>query len=138
MGIKLKQTNGNIELKNPGSIIIQGGGGECNCIYIGTEAPQEEDVKVWINPDGDILSDLATKEYVDAAVAGVEAPEVDLSDYALKSDIPSLDGYAKAEDIPDVSGYATKAEVEAAGYATAADVIELIDSALGEVENGSY
>ena len=104
---------------------------------------------------------LATKEYVDEAVKDVEV-DVDLSDYAKKTDIPdvseyatkdeipSLEGYAKTADIPDTSGLATKAEipdvsgfttmsaVEAKGYQTEAQVNSLINTALGVIENGTY
>lgn len=83
---------------------------------------------------------LATKEYVDEAVKDVD---VDLSEYAKKTDIPdvsglatkaeipslegyaktadipSLDGYAKTTDIPDTSGLATKAEIpDVSGFTT--------------------
>lgn len=102
---------------------------------------------------------LATKEYVDEAVKDVD---VDLSEYAKKTDIPdvsglatkaeipSLEGYAKTADIPDTSGLATKAEipdvsgfttmsaVEAKGYQTEAQVNSLIETALGVIENGTY
>jgi hypothetical protein len=36
---------------------------------------------------------------------------LDLSNYATKDEIPSLEGYAKTSDIPDVSAYQTEAEV---------------------------
>lgn len=64
---------------------------------------------------------LATKEYVDEAVKDVD---VDLSEYAKKTDIPdvsglatkaeipSLEGYAKTADIPDTSGLATEDYVD--------------------------
>lgn len=77
---------------------------------------------------------LATKEYVDEAVKDVEV-DVDLDEYALKTDIPdvsnfatkdeipNLDGYAKTADIPDVSGLATKAEIPSLeGYAKTTDI----------------
>lgn len=103
---------------------------------------------------------LATKGYVDNAVAAI--PQPDLSDYALKTDIPdvsnfatkaeipSLEGYALKTEIPDTSGLATKAEipdvsgfttmpeVEAKGYQTEAQVNSLINTALGVIENGSF
>lgn len=85
---------------------------------------------------------LATKEYVDEAVKDVEV-DVDLDEYAKKTDIPdvsnfatkdeipnldgyaktadipSLEGYAKTTDIPDTSGLATKAEIpDVSGFTT--------------------
>ena len=68
------------------------------------------------------LTGYATEKYVDDAVAAV-----DLTDYALKSDIPSLDGYAKTTDIPDVSGYQTAEQVNAA-----------IEAYVGVIENAYY
>lgn len=103
---------------------------------------------------------LATEEYVDNAVKNV-----DLSKYALKTEIPSLEGYAKTTDIPDTSGFALKTEipdvsgyalkteipdtsnfttmsaVEAKGYQTASDVETAINtalSAIGVAEEGAY
>ena len=69
------------------------------------------------NPVEVDLTGLATETYVDEAIAAI--PEVDLSDYALKTDIPSTSGLAtesyvdekiKSIDIPDVdlTGYATE------------------------------
>jgi hypothetical protein len=54
---------------------------------------------------------LATKEYVDEAVKDVD---VDLSEYAKKT------------DIPDTTGFITMPEVEDKGYQTEAQVIALI------------
>ena len=68
------------------------------------------------------LTGYATEKYVDDAVAAV-----DLTDYALKTDIPSLDGYAKTTDIPDVSGFQTAEEVNAA-----------IVAYVGTIENAAY
>lgn len=120
-------------------------------VYIG-DTPGENDM-VWIYPDGSV-DDLATKEYVDNAIANasiggsdidlsgyatkkyvddaikeIDIPEApDLSKYALKSEIPSLDGYAKTSDIPDVSKYQTEEQVEAlinAAMATLVDAEEV-------------
>ena len=65
------------------------------------------------------LTGYATETYVNEAVAGIEIPEVDLSGYALKSEIPSTAGLATetyvndavaAIEIPvvDLSGYQEK------------------------------
>jgi hypothetical protein len=44
--------------------------------------------------------------------------EVDLSLYALKTDIPDLSGYALKSEIPNVSGFALKTELpDVSGYA---------------------
>ena len=62
---------------------------------------------------------LATKEYVDEAVKDVDLSEYakktdipDVSGLATKAEIPSLEGYAKTADIPDTSGLATEDYVD--------------------------
>jgi hypothetical protein len=100
------------------------------------------------------LNGLATEEYVNTKLSSVtpnvELPvedvkvngesvitnkvaNIDLSDYAKSSEIPSLDGYAKTSDIPSLDGY-LKAEdigdISLEGYATeqfVADKIAEID-----------
>ena len=67
------------------------------------------------------LSSYATKEELTNAINSI-----DLSAYAKKTDLPSLDAYAKKSDIPDVSGYlssipeeyVTDTELNAKGYLT--------------------
>lgn len=65
------------------------------------------------------LTGYATETYVNEAVAGIEIPEVDLSGYALKSEIPSTAGLATETYVnqavagieipqPDLSGYQEK------------------------------
>ena len=50
-------------------------------------------------------SNFATKDDVNTLSNNIT------NNYALKSEIPSLDGYAKTTDIPDTSNLATKAEI---------------------------
>lgn len=95
-------------------------------VYVGTTEPDDEEVLIWINPEGTESATLATKEYVDEKIAAIEPEEVDLSDYALKT------------DIPDTSGFTTMAAVEEKGYQTEAQVNALITTALGVIENGTY
>jgi hypothetical protein len=88
-------------------------------VYVGSEEPAE-DVLIWLDPQGEASDNLATKEYVDEAIANIDIPEpeVDLSNYALKT------------EIPDVSGYQTAAQVQT-----------LIDNSLatiGVAEDGEY
>lgn len=127
---------------DPGERGLQGEPG----VYIG-DAPGADDT-VWIYPDGSAddlatkeyvdnaianasiggseidLSDYATKKYVDDAIKDIDIPEApDLSKYALKSEIPSLDGYAKKSDIPDTSGFALKSDIPSLdGYAKTSDI----------------
>lgn len=113
------------------------------------------------------LENYDTSEQVDAKINAIKIPEVDLSGYAKKSDIPdvsrfiteipseyvtetelnakgyltehqSLEGYAKITDIPDVSGFALKTEIPSVeGLATETYVNEKI-AAIPEVDLSGY
>ena len=65
------------------------------------------------------ITQYATKDELSNAVSSI-----DLSGYALKGEIPSLDGYAKTTDIPSVEGLATKSYVDEniAKVATSGDI----------------
>ncbi len=57
-----------------------------------------------------------------------EIKEVDLSNYATKSELPSLEGYAKTEDIPSLDGYAKTEDlptVDLSGYATTSEIADM-------------
>ena len=77
------------------------------------------------------ISQYATKDELSSAVSSIdlsgyakktEIPSLDA--YALKGEIPSLDGYAKTSDIPSVEGLATKSYVDEniAKVATSGDI----------------
>ena len=77
------------------------------------------------------ISQYATKDELSSAVSSIdlssyakktEIPSLD--GYALKGEIPSLDGYAKTTDIPSVEGLATKSYVDEniAKVATSGDI----------------
>ena len=55
-------------------------------VYIGSEPPVDEDIAVWVNPEGESTAELATKAYVDEKIANVEAGNVDLSGYYTKEE----------------------------------------------------
>ena len=81
-----------------------------------------QELKVYIQDimNGKIdISQYATKDELSSAVSSI-----DLSGYALKGEIPSLDGYAKTTDIPSVEGLATKTYVDEniAKVATSGDI----------------
>ena len=74
---------------------------------------------------------LVSKDYVDNAIANIEHPTVDLSEYAKKEDIPTdylkesdLEGYAKLEDVPEVDNFVTNDELNSKGYLTEHQNIE--------------
>lgn len=81
------------------------------------------------------------------AQSDIDALEAAANNYALKTEIPSVEGLAtetyvdnavSAIVIPDVSNFITMAAVEAKGYQTEAQVNALINTALGVIENGAY
>ena len=58
-------------------------------IHVGPDEPVDKDVVVWIDTDAETADELATKEYVDQAVANVK-PEVDLSNYYTKTQVDGI------------------------------------------------
>lgn len=58
-------------------------------IHVGPDEPVDKDVVVWIDTDAGTADELATKEYVDQAVANVK-PEVDLSNYYTKTQVDGI------------------------------------------------
>lgn len=103
---------------------------------------------------------LASKEYVDQKVESIEIPtkvsafendkgylteHQSLADYALKNEIPDTTNLATKIEvqevenkIPDVSGFVTMTAVESKGYQTKTQVNNLINQAMGVIENGTY
>ena len=99
--------------------------------YVGTEEPTGEEL-VWINPDGDSLSEFATIDFVREEIAAI--PEVDLTGLAteefvnkeidvIEKSVPncaskeSLGAYAKLTDLnayskkTDLNSYAKKSDI---------------------------
>lgn len=78
------------------------------------------------------LENYDTSEQVDAKINAIEIPEVDLSDYAKKSDIPDVSGFALKTEIPSIEGLATETyvqekiaaipEVDLSGYALKSEI----------------
>jgi hypothetical protein len=87
-----------------------------NEVYVGTEEPTDEDVEVWINPDGEPVT-IPTK------VSQLENDKNFVTDDDLK-------GYAKTTDIPDVSKFITKDVSDLTNYYDKDD----IDNLVGDIE----
>jgi hypothetical protein len=68
------------------------------------------------NPIEVDLTGLATEKYVDDAIAAI--PEVDLSDYAKKTDIPSTSGLATESYVDEKFNSIEIPDVDLTGYAT--------------------
>lgn len=60
-------------------------------------------------PEIPSIEGLATEGFVAEAIRNI--PKVDLSEYATKAELPSLDGYAKESDIPSIEGLASETYV---------------------------
>ena len=125
--IELKSTQANITLKSP---TVVSGSVDLSNYY--TKAQVDA-----LIPD---VSGFATKDYVDNAVNNI--PEVDLSGYALKSEIPDVSGFLTA--IPEE--YVTESELDAKGYltehqsladySTTTQVQSMIDAAIAGITDG--
>ena len=119
-------------------------------IYVGTTEPTDSEALIWINPDGEEPEEYATKEYVNAAIASIEVPAPDLTGYATETyvndaiaAIPTPEAGITEEQLnTKLIEYATETyvieTVTAQGYQNETQVKALINSALEEVENGSY
>lgn len=189
---------------------IQGPQGDpgYNTVWIGTEAPEDPNMTVWVDIDGKPTEGLATKGYVDEAIANIPGadltgyatetyvdnaiaaiPPTDLGNYYTKEevdeaidgisdcgfdskdyytkaevdlmipittglatekyvddaiaaiDIPDLSEYALKSEIPSTTGFITMSDVEGKGYQTETQVNSLINTALAAIniaEEGEY
>lgn len=92
--------------------------------------------------ENDIRVDLtgyATEKYVDDAIAAI--PEVDLSDYAKKNEIPSTSGLATVKYVDQKFNSIEIPEVDLTGYATEKFVTDKIQEAQlsgGDVDLSDY
>ena len=138
MAIKLNPSQGMIDLGqklakgDPGPIGPQGPKGEPG-IYVGTEAPQDDSVLVWLDDsqEGLGLDNYATKEYVDNKNVALGQELTAYMELYFNDIIAFNDAtYAKKEEIPDVSQYQTAEDVETA--------ITNALSAIGVAEEGAY
>lgn len=145
MAIKLKHSSGNVALTTP---IIKEGTADLTNYYTKNETDTIIDSAI----QGIDLTDYATKteleQYdksfeVDAKIAAIEIPEVDLTGYAKESWVTGqLEPYALKSEIPDTSNFATKGEIPSIeGLATETYVTNSITTALsniGVAEERSY
>ena len=74
----------------------------------------------------DDIKDFASISYVDEQIAGIDIPEVNLDDYALKSDIPVVDSFATKDDLADAINAIEHPTQDLSGYATKDDIANFI------------
>ena len=87
---KAELTTHTANIKNPHGVTAEQVGA-----YSKEETYTKEETREYVNANvADAVSGLASTEYVDNAVANIQPPTVDLSEYAKKSEIPSLEGLA--------------------------------------------
>lgn len=57
-----------------GMVEVTGGSSESiEEVYVGTDTPTNENIKIWVNPDEEVK--YATEDYVDEAIANIDIPE---------------------------------------------------------------
>ena len=86
-------------------------------VYIGSEPPVDEDIAVWVNPNGEATAELATKDYVDEKIADVVAGDIDLTNYATKDYVAQEIAEAQlggGGGEVNLDNYYTKSEVDSA------------------------
>lgn len=88
-------------------------------VYVGTTEPADESL-IWINPEGAANDDIATKKYVDEAIAGIEVSGgADLSNYYTKDEVDGL--IETIELTPGPQGPAGEDGVDGSDYVLTAD-----------------
>lgn len=115
----------------------------------------DELLEVYINENGElaalysvsgevIIGSVVSKEYVDERISGIKVPEINLDDYAKKTDIPDVKDFVTKTELNDaisniehpsidLKDYVTKDEIKyfineiPAEYITEAELKEVID-----------
>lgn len=72
---------------------VTGGGGGAEEVHVGTTAPTDENIKLWVNPEEEV--EFATTEYVDTAISNIPTSGGDgeSKDWHWSSDVSSDEIY---------------------------------------------
>lgn len=104
---------------------VGGGTGGAKEVHIGTDEPTGDEV-IWIDPseEADVIptktsqlendSKFVNEEYVDKKIAEIEFndEDIDLSEYAKKTDIPDVSNFI-TKDVNDLTNYYDKESISA-------------------------
>ena len=94
-------------------------------VYVGDTAPTDENIQIWVNPNGDIPDNVATHEYVDEKIKNIDLSdlEIDMTGYATETYVDEKVANVQV----DLTGYATEEFVN-----SAIETIELTPGPTGE------
>lgn len=138
MAITFGNESGKITLTSPLS------GKSIEEVYVGNSAPTDNKYKVWVKPDEEGTTELASKSYVDEAIDAIEIPEgenVDLSNYYTKQEVEkviddAIDTIELLEGAPGKDGEDGKDYVLTA--ADKQEIANLVSSSFVDGEGVSY
>ena len=132
-----------IEFKSNQGILTLGAlntGGSVEEVYVGASAPTKETIKVWVNPEGDLPDDVATKAYVDDKIDNLDISGIDLTGYATEQYVndaisaieltPGPQGEKGEPGAPGAKGEDGKTPVKGTDYFTEQDKQEIVNDVL--------
>ena len=97
-------------------------------VYIGAEPPTDPQVKLWVDTEDQTphtdWNDIGNKP--NFATVATSGSYNDLTDKPVIPEAPDLTEYAKKTDIPSLTDYSTTAQVQ-----------EMISSAIGQIVDGN-
>ena len=121
-------------------------------VHIGDSAPTKDNYVLWINPEGDLPDDVATKQYVDEKIKDIDISGIDLTGYATESFVaeaiatieltpgpqgePGKDGVNGVDGAPGEKGEDGYTPVKGVDYYTEEEKQALIDEILELIPEG--
>ena len=96
-GITFKQNNNSLSFNAPKEVVKA-----VEEVYVGNTAPTDDKYKIWVNPDEEEVTEVASKKYVDDAIDSIDFADVDLEGYATEEYVDKA--IAEIELIPGEPG----------------------------------